>query len=308
MLQQIWLPRFDHNLRSKEGSTPLMVAAATGKLQIIQFLLESAVFQEVTQEEADSADSDSDTDSGVLDPTSVSPKDNGKSEDEFLGSHEGGMSVAYSASTDIHHDNKTDYMSSSLRDISQEITDSSEYHQRRLTRIVHDANRPKGLSIFHDGLISHVCAMNLYDGTNVLHHTIRNSDAPHVLSAFLDVDPTPLNMQDDRGETALHISCRLRRKKCVELILARPDLDLNIRTFNGHLPEEVTSSKAILKLVGKARASSSQLPTAQTPLLQQKEEASIYGSEITNSLGGSTVNFDKVHSRYEILKNDTKAI
>ncbi|CAG5119232.1 unnamed protein product, partial [Candidula unifasciata] len=190
---------------------------------------------------------------------------------------------------------------SSLEENGSDLADSLEFYQKRLSRIINEANKPKGLYIFHDGMISHVCAVNLSDGTNVLHHSIRTADAPHILSLFLDVDPTPLNMQDDRGETVLHLACRLKRKKSVELLLARPDLDLNIRTFDGCLPEEVTSSKAIRKMVEKARPSSAQIPVNNTQQLQQ-EDASICGSGKTSSLGASTVNFDKVHSRYEKLK------
>ena len=39
-------PRLDHNLRDSEGNTPLMVAAYHQKQQVIQFLLQSAVFVE----------------------------------------------------------------------------------------------------------------------------------------------------------------------------------------------------------------------------------------------------------------------
>ncbi|CAL1545270.1 unnamed protein product [Lymnaea stagnalis] len=69
ILQQLWLPRFDHHLRDKDGSTPLMVAAGYGRVSVIQFLLESAVYPENSQYESNSSDTDSDADSGVLDPS-----------------------------------------------------------------------------------------------------------------------------------------------------------------------------------------------------------------------------------------------
>lgn len=68
MLNVMLQPRFDHNLRTSEGDTPLMVACSIGKLQILKFLLESAVYPQSRQE--CEHEEDSDADSGVLDPTS----------------------------------------------------------------------------------------------------------------------------------------------------------------------------------------------------------------------------------------------
>ena len=63
----LFQPQFDHNLRTRQGDTPLMTACAAGKLQVLKFLLESAVYPP-PRLEADS-DDDSDADSGVLDPS-----------------------------------------------------------------------------------------------------------------------------------------------------------------------------------------------------------------------------------------------
>ena len=40
----IFQPRFDHNLRDENGDTPLMVACQRQNIQLVQFLLESAVY------------------------------------------------------------------------------------------------------------------------------------------------------------------------------------------------------------------------------------------------------------------------
>ena len=37
-------PRFDHNLRDKDGDTPLMVACKYGRVEMVKFLLQSAVY------------------------------------------------------------------------------------------------------------------------------------------------------------------------------------------------------------------------------------------------------------------------
>lgn len=37
-------PKFDHNLRNKEGSTPLMAASFLGRIPMIKFMLQSAIY------------------------------------------------------------------------------------------------------------------------------------------------------------------------------------------------------------------------------------------------------------------------
>lgn len=69
------------------------------------------------------------------------------------------------------------------------------------------------------GVTSHVCAVNLVDGTTALHQALLGSDAHQILALLLEADIGPLNIQDDKGETALHLACRLNRKKCVEFLV-----------------------------------------------------------------------------------------
>ncbi|GFR73356.1 ankyrin-2 [Elysia marginata] len=52
-LRQIWLPKFDHHLRTKEGDTPLMLAAYKGRVPVLEFLLRSAVYSEASQHDSE---------------------------------------------------------------------------------------------------------------------------------------------------------------------------------------------------------------------------------------------------------------
>ncbi|XP_072034859.1 uncharacterized protein [Amphiura filiformis] len=70
-LRRMWQAKFDHNLRNKNGDTPLMVACYYGRTEAVKFLLESAI-QSMEDEERDFERSmqqwrrDSDDDSGTF--------------------------------------------------------------------------------------------------------------------------------------------------------------------------------------------------------------------------------------------------
>ena len=70
-----------------------------------------------------------------------------------------------------------------------------------------------------DGIVSHVCAVNLFDGNTPLHRTIEGGDNPAIVSALLEADPAVINMQNDAGMTAVHLACKLGRKKVLEKLL-----------------------------------------------------------------------------------------
>ena len=70
-----------------------------------------------------------------------------------------------------------------------------------------------------DGIVSHVCAVNLFDGNTPLHRTIEGGDNPAIVSALLEADPAVINMQNDAGMTAVHLACKLGRKKILEKLL-----------------------------------------------------------------------------------------
>ncbi|KAK3767661.1 hypothetical protein RRG08_022696 [Elysia crispata] len=287
-LRNIWLPKFDHHLRTKEGDTPLMLAAYKGQVPVLEFLLRSAVYSEVSQHTSDS-DSDSDADSGVLDPSL-----NYKSKEDFVLSMDV-VPVLASLSNELPSD---------IRPMIHDwrTMNSSELVSKRVSRMVSDATKPKELSIFHDGVISHVCAVNLRNGSTALHNAVRGGDSAQSLSLLLAADRDPLNAQDGSGETVLHTACRLNRRKCVELLLTFPDLDLDIRTLEGSLASEITSSKAIVKMLEKAKVVSP-AKDIDTSLLEVDIQVRPAGSDKSPSMLGSTVNFDKVHSRYEALKH-----
>ena len=105
-----------------------------------------------------------------------------------------------------------------------------------------------------DGVVSHVCAVAFPSGQTALHHVVAAGDWPQTLGVLLEADPTPVNCQDVRGEALLHLAVRLGRRKCVEMLLARPDVDVNVRTLEGHLADELTSQRVLVKLVERRRS------------------------------------------------------
>ncbi|XP_072180805.1 uncharacterized protein [Diadema setosum] len=69
-LKKMWQPKFDHNLRNKAGDTPLMAACLYGRLEVVKFLLETAI-QNTEEEAAEDFERsmrrrDSDSDSGTF--------------------------------------------------------------------------------------------------------------------------------------------------------------------------------------------------------------------------------------------------
>lgn len=310
-LQTIWLPRFDHNLRTKQGDTPLMVACTAGKLQILKFLLESAVYPQARLE-ADS-DDDSDADSGVLDPSAGSffPTHAVKSSDgeELQTSGAFTQSMEVQAGPLVHSGDFTHSMGRIPEDGEMKAeaglpTTTAGSSHRSLDALLHDIDRPKGLYIFHDGLISHVCAVNLHDGSTALHRVVEHADNSQMVKLLTTADPTCINLQTDSGLSPLHLACRLGRKKVLEQLLATEGVDVNLRTLDSLLPEEMTHNKSIIRMVQKARLQltglSSPPPKAYDP--EGKDEIS---STSASNLG-STVNFDKLHSRYEALRKGSK--
>uniref|UniRef100_A0A2C9LW87 Uncharacterized protein n=1 Tax=Biomphalaria glabrata TaxID=6526 RepID=A0A2C9LW87_BIOGL len=291
LLQQIWLPKFDHHLRDKEGNTPLMVAAKRGKTAILEFLLESAVYPEISQYESDN-ETDTDTDSGMLDQT----KELITNDDLLSRSLEIKQST-YTQNMNLLNEAKLDLESSDQLDPRRNLT--SNFSQKGIKRIVKDSKKPKKLSIYHDGLVSHVCAVNLFDGTTALHQALKTADALNIVVLLVTTDPNVLCIQDEKGETVIHTASRLNRKKCLEFILSQSDVDLNIRTKDGCLPEEVASSKVIRKILEKARITVPSL-NREAELLHQSSAAE---SEHSSSARSSTVNFDKVHTLYEAFKH-----
>lgn len=312
-LQEIWLPRFDHNLRTKQGDTPLMVACATGKLQILKFFLESAVYQK-TRVESDGID-DSDADS-VLDPVDKTfLKCPGKiSDGEDLQNSEiltqssevqtGQLSEDFERSLDIIKENEIKETD------TRPPTATTQIPQRSLEVLLHDVSRPKGLYIFHDGLISHVCAVSQQDGSTALHRTVEHGDNYQMVKVLLAADPSCVNIQNNAGLSALHLACKLGRKKIIEQLVGAEGIDLNVQTLDNLLPEEMTTSKSVIKMVQKARFQQTGLasPPPKPQDIEVKDDASFNAASVLGSASFlcSTVNFDKVHSQYEALRKENK--
>ncbi|PVD38559.1 hypothetical protein C0Q70_01175 [Pomacea canaliculata] len=284
-LEKIWLPRFDHNLRTSEGDTPLMVACSIGKLQILKFLLESAVYPQSRQE--CEHEEDSDADSGVLDPTSgMTQRRDSKTEELHT-------SGTFGHSTEVQQNQFTGSGEYSGDDVSEK-KDSLEVQPA--------ASLPNGTA---DGLVSHVCAVNLFDGSTALHRAIEHGDDYQAVRQLLIADPACLNLQNSRGLSPLHLACKLGRKKVIEMLLATEGIDTNSRALEGQLPEEMTRNKSIIRIVEKARE---QLTGRTTAPLKPQENVPRDDDSASHSLTGSVVNFDKLHSRYEALRSEVKDV
>lgn len=67
--------------------------------------------------------------------------------------------------------------------------------------------------------MSHVCAVNLFNGDTPLHRAIEGGDSPVIVSSLVEADCAVINMQNDAGLTAIHLACKLRRKKVLENLL-----------------------------------------------------------------------------------------
>ena len=70
-----------------------------------------------------------------------------------------------------------------------------------------------------DGLVSHVCAVNLFNGSTALHRAIEFGDNCQLVKALVVADKTCVNTQNDHGLSPLHLACKLGRKKVIELLL-----------------------------------------------------------------------------------------
>ncbi|XP_041374461.1 ankyrin-3-like isoform X2 [Gigantopelta aegis] len=289
-LQEAWLPRFDHNLRTKEGDTALMLACRCGRLPVVKFLLESAVYPEVLEE--DHCADYSDGDSGVLDPSGLMIRNKPRShvEDDFQTSCNLSQSV------------EVDDLTRSVEVRDRPMSPSPDKLDGTLRTLLKDVVRPKGLAIYQSGYVSHISAVNLYDGCTPLHRAVQGADNHSVVRALLKLDNFCLNSQNDAGLSALHLACSLGRKKVIDVLLAQEGIDLNVRTLDGHLPEEMTTSKNIIKKVQKARLNNSSHVSQSV-----SQESPVTPSDsISASVAGTTVNFDQVQHRYEALKQEVK--
>ncbi|XP_019637499.1 PREDICTED: serine/threonine-protein phosphatase 6 regulatory ankyrin repeat subunit B-like [Branchiostoma belcheri] len=329
-LKTIWQPPFDHNMRSQDGDTPLMVACSQGNLEVVKFLLESAVYEDSGLSDMDSSlfeDDLSDADSGtcVEDSTPV-----GASASTVTASDTTAVKERYSSpqfhhtgekelpqlpfaaeSSPSHESRRQSRTSVSSRSTARRSLFSVQEkdHDSAVTEPTTDtasftftpskskssSSRLKGsLSIYLDGnKVSHVCAVNPRDGCTALHRSIESKQCkPELVQALLESDSSCINLQDDTGCTALHLACRLGHKPIVKLLMSNQHVDLNMRTLEGHLPEEMTKTTLIQKMVEKARADA---PNSSMMILLDTS---------ASSGGGASIDFDSLNLRFERLKKE----
>ncbi|KAK3598963.1 hypothetical protein CHS0354_024634 [Potamilus streckersoni] len=354
-LPKLWLPKFDHNLRDKNGDTPLMVACRQGRLHTVRFLLESAVYKHWMDEERCSCvscddHSDDDADSGVPDMHADSRVPDMHADSRVPDMH------ADSRVPDMHADSRVPDMhgpgsvspqlnpfctavseiflksfekSQDLENqvpegdgrVSYDIPPEEKEHgsqlqanidldkQSQLHMLLQDVRCPKGCSIYHDGIVSHVCAKNLFDGCTPLHRAVEGGDNSDLVLALVETDRVCLNMQSDAGLTAVHLACKLGRKKVLAKLLEFEDLDISVFTLNGQLPEEMTSNKTIIKMVQKARKGQPVIRSRQKTGASPESLPSLTDSLVSsraNTTRGSDINFDNVFSRFQTLRQEVK--
>ncbi|KAL3857650.1 hypothetical protein ACJMK2_012297, partial [Sinanodonta woodiana] len=316
-LQKLWLPKFDHNLREKNGDTPLMVACRHGRLHAVRFLLESAVYKNWMDDEScdDQSKYDDDADSGVPDMHGqgcVSPQ---------LHPSSSGVSEIFLKSLEMSQDLGDPVTEGEARILHEVQPEEEEYgnqlqatsdldKQSQLHMLLHDVRSPKGCSIYHDGIVSHVCAKNLFDGCTPLHRAVEGGDNSDLVVALVETDRVGLNMQNDAGLTAVHFACKLGRKRVLAKLLEFEDTDISVFTLNGQLPEEMTSNKTIIKMVQKARngqpvirpklkigAGAKSLPSLTDSLVSHQ----------ANTARDSEINFDYLLSRFQTLRQEVKS-
>ncbi|WAR03280.1 ANR50-like protein [Mya arenaria] len=223
-LAEIFLPRYDHNLRSRHGDTPLMVACRFGREETVKFLLHSAVYANLIG--VDEGSDHSEADSGVLD--------------------------------------------------------------------AHPARTP---DIYRDSVVSHVCAVNLFDGNTPLHCTIEISNNTVIASALIDADSSVVNMQNDAGLSPVHMACRYGRKKILEKLLSVEGVDLLLVTLAGQLPEELTRNKTLIRMVHKARIEM-QGPRYRVDTASLTESV----PSLPSTTRASTINFDRIEGYFQSLR------
>ncbi|XP_064598268.1 serine/threonine-protein phosphatase 6 regulatory ankyrin repeat subunit C-like [Liolophura sinensis] len=349
-LKQIWLPRFDHNLRDPLGNTPLMVACKTGRMDVVRFLLESAVYTTVPSE--DNVSEDSDTDSGLERTSNRTPslyKRGEIGEDVSCPDSQSsrfaisvllqpirgtslhpGNSLAPTPTTQVQRPNSTQFgqpavslrrspswttlnledltflpqrpdrehnflmslPATLVRSESDSLTSNTKYV---MTKLMTDLRRPKGLQIFHDNKVCHVCAVNLLDGNTALHRTIEGGDNLQVAQLLLQHDPAVAHTQNFQGYSPLHFACKFGRKKIVQMLLSLPDIDVHCLTADGQQPEDLCSSKAVRKLLVKARTENPQPEMSESPV------RSLYTSSYNDDTA-TTINLDKIRDKYQELK------
>ncbi|CAG2252375.1 unnamed protein product [Mytilus edulis] len=100
--------------------------------------------------------------------------------------------------------------------IRSEVTET-----RKVESLLQDISLPSGLSIYHDGFINHICAVNSMDGSTTLHTCLLKETTSEIMELLLKIDPNDMtvNIQNSSGLTPLHLACQLERRKCTEILV-----------------------------------------------------------------------------------------
>ncbi|XP_063958150.1 uncharacterized protein LOC129262178 isoform X2 [Lytechinus pictus] len=159
--------------------------------------------------------------------------------------------------------------------------------------------QPTRPNIYQGSSINHLCASNTLDGCTSLHRAVQCSDQKiglAVLTLLVDKDATIVNVQNHDGLTALHLACKLDRRQMVKKLLSVDYIDLNIRTLDGKLPEEMTRSERskVAKMVKNSRTNIEENKW-QMVYNEPTPPASSYG-------GPPSVDFDKLQERFDQMK------
>ncbi|XP_074651870.1 uncharacterized protein LOC141906456 isoform X2 [Tubulanus polymorphus] len=153
-------------------------------------------------------------------------------------------------------------------------------------------------SIFTGHRISHVCATNTRNGRTAVHRTIEYGDNLNIFAALLSTDENCVNIQDNEGIGPIHLACKLGRKKIIERLMMSQSVDLNVRTLDGRLPEEMTNSKTIEKLI-KQKREQKQPNRPPSPVI------SITASSISR-FEKSTIDIQTLQDQFTALTNQVR--
>ncbi|XP_033114521.1 ankyrin-2-like isoform X2 [Anneissia japonica] len=158
-----------------------------------------------------------------------------------------------------------------------------------------------GPSIYQGSMVNHLCARNPQDGSTCVHRSVECVDQKRGLKALemlLDTDKLVVNIQNSAGLTPLHLACQLDRRKIVKKLLKLRYVDLNLRTLDGSLPEDLTSSLKVQKMICSTREQQE----------FQRSTSTITGGimsppKAASTIAPSSVDFDKLQDLYEKHKN-----
>ncbi|XP_070570826.1 poly [ADP-ribose] polymerase tankyrase-1-like isoform X1 [Ptychodera flava] len=141
-------------------------------------------------------------------------------------------------------------------------------------------------------VINHLCDYNFRDGSTCLHRAVECSSenrAIEIIQSVLEKERSCVNMQDYAGLTPLHLACSQGKKHMVKMLTDLEFIDLNVRTLDGKLPEELTLNKSIQKMVCSARELHPYKPLPSLP------------TPPASSVGDGSIDLDMLNDRFQQL-------